>query len=145
MHRSILLHFLIRFNWLHKAVYSPNCFNQSAAEYGEGLEVSTHGDVYSLGIVLIEMFTGRRPTDDMFRDGSSLHYFAEAALPAKVMDSRIWLYGEAENSNATRDISRTKECLAAIMQLGVLCSKQSPKDRPSTSDAAVEMRNIRDA
>jgi serine/threonine protein kinase len=147
MHLSCLLHCPIRFNWVYKVVYSPNCFNQSAAEYGEGLEVSTHGDVYSLGIVLIEMFTGRRPTDDMFRDGSNLHYFAEAALPAKVMeiaDSRIRLYGEAENSNATRDISRTKECLAAIIQLGVLCSKQSPKDRPSTSDAAVEMRNIRD-
>jgi len=33
------------------------------AEYGEGLVV------YSLGITLIEMFIGRSPTDDMFRDG----------------------------------------------------------------------------
>ncbi|CAD6214907.1 unnamed protein product [Miscanthus lutarioriparius] len=118
-----------------------------APEYGEGLGVSTHGDVYSLGIVLIEMFTGKRPTDDMFRDGLNLHYFAEAALPDQVMeiaDSRIWLYDQAKNSNGTGDISRTRECLAAIIQLGVLCSKQSPKDRLSISDAAVEVHNIRD-
>lgn len=119
---------------------------RSVAEYGEGLEVPTHGDVYSLGIVLIEMFTRRHPTDDMFRGGLNLHCFAEAALPDKVMeiaDSRICLHHEAKNSNAEGYISRTKECLAAVIQIGVLCSKQSPKDRPSISDAAVEMHNIR--
>ncbi|KAG0516329.1 hypothetical protein BDA96_10G352700 [Sorghum bicolor] len=117
-----------------------------APEYGEGLAVSTYGDVYSLGITLIEMFTGRSPTDDMFRDGLNLHYFAKAAHPDNVMeiaDSRIWLRNEGNNRNATRDIARTKECLAAIIQLGVLCSKQSPKERLLISDAAVEMHNIR--
>jgi len=59
----------------------------SITEYGEGLAVSTYGDVYSFGVILIEMFIGRSPTDDMFRDGMSLHYFAKASLPAKVM---VW-------------------------------------------------------
>ncbi|WVZ62425.1 hypothetical protein U9M48_012181 [Paspalum notatum var. saurae] len=57
-----------------------------APEYGEGLAVSTCGDVFSLGITLIEMFTGKSPTDDMFKDGISLHYYAQAALPNKVME-----------------------------------------------------------
>ncbi|KAK3164898.1 hypothetical protein QOZ80_1AG0026220 [Eleusine coracana subsp. coracana] len=39
-----------------------------APEYGEGSSISTLGDVYSLGILLLEMFTGRSPTDDMFRE-----------------------------------------------------------------------------
>ncbi|XP_048542212.1 probable LRR receptor-like serine/threonine-protein kinase At3g47570 isoform X1 [Triticum urartu] len=120
-----------------------------APEYGEGLPVSTYGDVYSLGITLIEMFTGRCPTDDMFRDGLTLQYFAEAAgLSGNVMeiaDSNIWLHDEANDSTDTENISRAKECLAAIIQLCVLCSKQLPRERMSTSDAAAEMHAIRDA
>lgn len=104
--------------------------------------------MYSVGIILIEMFTGRSPTDDMFRDGLSLHCFADAALPDKVTgiaDSKIWLYDEEANySEDTGEITRTKDCLTAIIRLGVLCSKQTPKDRLSTSDAAAEMHHIRD-
>ena len=104
--------------------------------------------MYSLGIILIEMFTGKSPTDDMFRDGLSLHDFAKAALPGKVMeiaDSRIWLHYETNYGNGTRNITETKEVLAAIIQLGVMCSKQSPRERLSASNAAAEMHNIRDA
>ncbi|KAL6639535.1 hypothetical protein ACP70R_023265 [Stipagrostis hirtigluma subsp. patula] len=118
-----------------------------APEYGEGLAVSTYGDVYSFGITLIEMFTAKSPTDNIFRDGLSLHYFAEAALPDKVMeiaDSNLWLQDGASNNNETRYITRAKECLAAVIQLGVLCSKQLTIERLSAGDAAAEMHAIRD-
>lgn len=103
--------------------------------------------MYSLGITLLELFTGKSPTDDMFRDGLNLHYFTEAALPDKVMeiaDSNIWLHDGANKSNDTRHITRIKECLSAVIQLGVLCSKQLPIERLSVSDAAAEMHAIRD-
>ncbi|KAL6839026.1 hypothetical protein ACP4OV_031080 [Aristida adscensionis] len=119
-----------------------------APEYREGLAVSTYGDVYSLGVTLIEMFTGKSPTDGMFRDGLSLHYFAEAALPDKVIeiaDSNIWLQDAASNFNDTRRITKTMKCLTAVIKLGVLCSKQLPIERLSMNDAAAKMHTIRDA
>ena len=109
--------------------------------------MSTSGDVFSLGITLIEMFIGKSPTDDIFRYGISLHYYAEAALPDKIMeiaDSNIWLHDGVNNSNDTRHITRTRECLSAVIQLGVLCSKQLPTERLSMNDAATKMRAIRD-
>uniref|UniRef100_A0A6N2M767 non-specific serine/threonine protein kinase n=1 Tax=Salix viminalis TaxID=40686 RepID=A0A6N2M767_SALVM len=57
-----------------------------APEYGMGGEASTQGDVYSYGILLLEMFTGKRPTDSMFTGDFNLHCFVEAALPDRVME-----------------------------------------------------------
>nr|CAB3452344.1 unnamed protein product [Digitaria exilis] len=118
-----------------------------APEYGDGLEVSTCGDVFSLGITLIEMFTGRSPTNDMFKDGLNLHHYAEVAFPDKIMeiaDANIWLHEGANTSNDTRHRTITKECLSSVIELGILCSKQLPVERLSMSDAATEMHAIRD-
>ncbi|CAL5322649.1 unnamed protein product [Camellia sinensis] len=58
----------------------------TAPEYGMGSEVTTKGDVYSYGILLLEMFTGKRPTDDMFKDSLNLHNFVKIALPYRVVE-----------------------------------------------------------
>ncbi|CAL8165543.1 unnamed protein product [Prunus armeniaca] len=50
-------------------------------EYGMGGQVSVLGDIYSYGILLLEMFTGKRPTDDMFRDNLSIQQFTAKGLP----------------------------------------------------------------
>ncbi|GFZ03047.1 leucine-rich repeat protein kinase family protein [Actinidia rufa] len=60
-------------------------FNQ-CAEYGMGDRASTLADVYSYGILLLEMFTGKRPTDNLFKDGMNLHSFVMRALPDQVME-----------------------------------------------------------
>ncbi|XP_066317155.1 probable LRR receptor-like serine/threonine-protein kinase At3g47570 [Miscanthus floridulus] len=117
-----------------------------APEYGEGRSVSTLGDVYSLGILLLEMFTGRSPTDEIFNDSLDLHRFAEAALPngaSEIADPAIWLHDEAAVGATVR--SRSKECLVSVIRLGVSCSKQQPRERMAIRDAAVETRTIRDA
>ena len=55
-------------------------------EYGMGNEVSTFGDVYSYGILLLEMFTGKKPTDNIFKDDLNLHDFVRGALPERVIN-----------------------------------------------------------
>ncbi|KAF0918267.1 hypothetical protein E2562_023349 [Oryza meyeriana var. granulata] len=115
-----------------------------APEYGEGSAVSTLGDVYSLGILLLEMFTGMSPTDDMFRDSLDLHSFAEAAHPDRILeiaDPTLLVHADAKDS-ITR--SRMQECLISVIGLGLSCSKHQPKERILIQDAAVKMHAIRD-
>ena len=48
-----------------------------------GGEASIEGDVYSYRVLMLEMFTGRMPTDDMFKDGPNLHNFVKMVLRYK--------------------------------------------------------------
>ncbi|XP_028084243.1 probable LRR receptor-like serine/threonine-protein kinase At3g47570 [Camellia sinensis] len=70
---------------------------------GLGSEMSTYGDVYSYGIQLLEIVTGKRPTDRMFEEGLNLHSFVRMALPDHVMEiaDPVLLENDKEEAGAT--------------------------------------------
>ncbi|PRQ56371.1 putative protein kinase RLK-Pelle-LRR-XII-1 family [Rosa chinensis] len=122
----------------------------AAPEYGMGSEVSTYGDVYSFGILLLEMFTGKKPTDHMFSDGFSLHYYVKTAFPKRVADiaDSLFLRGgnitveESHNLSSLR-AQKIEECLTLIFGIGIACSVESPTTRKDISDVASELHSIR--
>ena len=114
-------------------------------EYGMGGDVSMTGDVYSFGILLLEMFTRRRPTDNMFNDGLTLHEFAKMSLPEKLMeivDSSLLLDLKPRASNSSNPGNygaKIEECLATIVKIGVLCSMESPSERMQIIDVVAKL------
>ncbi|XP_012829149.1 PREDICTED: probable LRR receptor-like serine/threonine-protein kinase At3g47570 [Erythranthe guttata] len=107
-------------------------------EYGTSNAISTEGDVYSYGILVLEMFTNKRPTDDSFMDQVNLHNFVDAALPDHVMEilDPLVRIGPRQNNNKFED------CMACILNIGVWCSKEMPRDRITMSDVVSELRKI---
>lgn len=123
------------------------------AEYGMGNKVSTEGDVYSYGTLLLEMFTGKRPTDDGFKEGLNLGRYVEVALSKRVVDiidpylSLQGGDGEARHANPMANglSTRAVECVASVLTVGVLCSKEAPKQRMHMEAVVRELHDIRDA
>ena len=110
-------------------------------EYGQGREVSIDGDVYSYGILLLEMMTGKRPIDDTFEKGLNLHMFAKMALPDHVIEiTDPVLLSERHLENA----ASMEECLTSSVKIGVACSMDSPRDRMDMSRVVRELLMVRD-
>lgn len=120
-----------------------------APEYGLGSEISTYGDVYSYGILLLEMITGKRPTENMFEEGHNLHNFARMALPDRVMEiaDPVLLDNEEEEARATtiqvNNGSKIVECLISMVNIGVACSTESPQGRMSISNILHELHLVK--
>ncbi|KAL5817161.1 hypothetical protein ACOSQ3_025539 [Xanthoceras sorbifolium] len=123
-----------------------------APEYGMGSQVSMQGDVYSFGILLLEMFTGRRPTDSMFSADLTLHDFAKTAVPEKVMEivePSLLLELRVDNNNDDNFVRpevlvRIEDCLVAVLRTGVLCSMKSPAERMKMTDVVAKLCTVRE-
>lgn len=121
-------------------------------ELGMGHDASIYGDVYSFGILLLEMFTGRRPTDEMFKDSLNLHNYANAALPDRVMhitdpillqelDELGMKHKHDDNTSSAGD--KFLSLIVKVIQIGVSCSVESPKERKRISDVVGELNSLR--
>jgi serine/threonine protein kinase len=101
-------------------------------------EISTAGDVYSFGVILLEMLTGKHPTEDMFKNELTHHNFVESAFLqgiSEILDSSLHSYCVAEEANDDTDMQNqatigSQSCIKQLARLGLKCSVDSPKDRP---------------
>ncbi|CAI9782078.1 unnamed protein product [Fraxinus pennsylvanica] len=108
-------------------------------EYGtEGL-VSTRCDVYSYGIMLMETFTRKRPSDEMFAGDFSLRRWVKDSLPDvlhRVVDPNIL------NLEKKHSIEKL-HCIASIMELALNCSAESSWERLNMTDVLAALTKIK--
>ncbi|KAL5545361.1 hypothetical protein UlMin_009145 [Ulmus minor] len=139
----------------------------TAPEYGMSGEASAQGDVYSFGVLILEIFTARRPTDQLFRDGYNLHNFVKTAIPERLVEivdpnllsqeiEETTLRGInrnivesqneiSENDNLSHMNAKTRNCLLSVLEIGLACSRESPRERATMNDVTMELHHMKSA
>ncbi|XP_040948188.1 receptor kinase-like protein Xa21 isoform X5 [Gossypium hirsutum] len=110
-----------------------------APEFGSAGIVSIKSDVYSYGIVLIETFTKKKPTDKVFVEEESIRHWMERSLPKGAIEI------------ADVDLLRREDeyivvkanCISSIMELALNCSAELPEERKDMKDVVVELKKIK--
>ncbi|XP_061999520.1 probable LRR receptor-like serine/threonine-protein kinase At3g47570 [Rosa rugosa] len=146
-----------------------------APEYAVGVEPSKQGDVFSYGILVLQLFTGRRPTDEMFVDGCTIHTFVKTAIQGRLMQivdptlivtleetatlttnnevTSICGYNNEieadedniDNENLSKMNTYVWKCILPTLKIGLACSEESPRNRMSMEEVHRELHHIKNA
>ncbi|KQJ96961.1 hypothetical protein BRADI_3g27973v3 [Brachypodium distachyon] len=118
-----------------------------APEYGMGGQACASGDVYSYGILLLEMLTGKTATDAVFRDGLTLARFVgEAANSGGVGGVLFVADPRLVSAGRNRPLvqrAAQERCLVSVARIGVSCASELPMERPGMKQVANEMAKLR--
>lgn len=116
------------------------------SEYAQSWQPSICGDVYSFGIVLLEIVLGKRPTDPVFDNGLSIVNFVERNFPnkiAQVID--VNLQEECRGFIEATEVEENEvyQCLLFLLQVAISCTRRCPRERMNMRKVANRLHAIK--
>lgn len=115
----------------HVSTQAAGTVGYMPPEYEEGYAVATvKGDVYSFGILMLEIATGKRPESRVAVDEKTTTSFMEWAKrmvaqnrESEMLDPNVWVW----SSRRGLDESSIREYL----RVSFMCTKSNPRERPT--------------
>ncbi|GAA0165762.1 hypothetical protein LIER_21082 [Lithospermum erythrorhizon] len=99
-----------------------------APEYAYTLQVDEKSDIYSFGVVLMELLSGKRSVDAEFGDGNSIVDWVRSKM--KIKNGVL----EVLDTNAGASCALVREEMMLLLRIALLCTSRNPNDRPSMRD-----------
>ncbi|KAF5802606.1 putative protein kinase RLK-Pelle-LRR-XIIIb family [Helianthus annuus] len=99
-------------------------------EYARTSRLTEKSDVYSYGIVLLELLTGRKAVDNE----SNLHHL----ILSKTASNSVMETVDPEISATCKDLAEVKK----VFQLALLCTKRQPSERPTMHEVVRVLSSI---
>ncbi|MBA0554943.1 hypothetical protein Golob_014015, partial [Gossypium lobatum] len=101
-----------------------------APEYAYTMKVTEKCDIYSYGVVLLELLTGRTPVQPLDQGGDLVtwvrHYIRDHSLSPGMLDSRL-------NQRDERTVCH----MLTVMKIALICTSMSPSDRPTMREVVL--------
>ncbi|KAL3497416.1 hypothetical protein ACH5RR_040148 [Cinchona calisaya] len=108
----------------HTSTYVMGTIGYIDPEYARTSRLTEKSDVYSYGIVLLELLTGRKAVDNE----SNLHYL----ILTKAANNAVMETVDPEITATCKDLGEVKK----VFQLALLCTKRQPSERPTMHEVA---------
>lgn len=112
-------------------------FSKIFTEYAYTMQVTAPGNVYSYGVILLEILTTRLPADEAFDEGTDLVKWVHSApirgeTPEQILDARL----------STVSFTWRKEMLA-VLKVALLCTDNIPAKRPKMKKVVEMLQEIK--
>lgn len=96
---------------------------------------SLKGDVYSFGIILLEMITGRSPYK--LEPGQTLPQWVRATVSnSKALENVL-------DPHLMPDLAAHQQKMAMVLGVALLCTRHEPQERPNMEDVHKMLAHIR--
>ncbi|KAG6409397.1 hypothetical protein SASPL_127436 [Salvia splendens] len=99
-----------------------------APEYGYTLKVDEKSDIYSYGVVLLELLTGRAPLDPSFGESIDIVEWVRRKVKSKAKSEA------ALDADIAGQCRHVQEEMILVLKIALLCTAKLPKERPSMRD-----------
>lgn len=97
------------------------------AEYGYTLKVDEKSDVYSYGVVLMELLTGKKPLEPEFGDSIDImEWMRRKMREKKPLEEAL--------DPSVGNTKHVQEEMLLVLRIALLCTAKLPKDRPTMRD-----------
>jgi len=97
--------------------------------------------VYSFGVMLLEMISGKQPTDVIFQEGLTLHDWVRGHYPhdvGAVLAHAPW------RARAPAAAAAAEVAVVELIELGLVCTQHSPVLRPTMADVCHEITLLKE-
>lgn len=113
-------------------------FGYIAPEYGYSLRITEKSDVYSYGIVLLEVLTGMEPVDHQIPDRAHIVSWVNQELRDKpreftsILDQQLLRWSGSQIQE-----------MHQVLGVALLCVNPTPEERPSMKDVTAMLKEIK--
>ncbi|KAI9086907.1 hypothetical protein K1719_031068 [Acacia pycnantha] len=128
---------LIDFSYSKSMTTVAGSFGYIAPEYAYTMKVTEKCDIYSLGVVLLELVSGRSPVQPLEQGGDLVTWVRrsiQASVPTlELFDKRLNLSEQ-----------RTVEEMSLVLKIALFCTSASPLNRPTMKEVIAMLIDARE-